>query len=217
MPPRTSFPTKSSRRNDATLVIAVGKDPVFRNLVGSVGRPRDCLTIPYYVNNESRVANRASPHWPVFRRCGEIPAADHPQAPSSAPTGSPAAPISTVREVFARPACHRSRQRFKPAATGRHQRPTVRTSILCPRHHLAMAAPRRASASTPATSSSRDRLRRLRRCRGSRSTRVVGESTPDTLRPPTRLPCSRPREVEALRCGRPADRPPADQLDEKGK
>jgi crotonobetainyl-CoA:carnitine CoA-transferase CaiB-like acyl-CoA transferase len=119
--------------NDGNLVIAVGNDGQFRNLVGVLGVP-EIADDPYYVNNEARVANRAPLIAGLSALVAKFSRADLLKRLERARV--PAGPINGVAEVFADPQVIDRGMRFNlPRPEGTNV-PTVRTPILMSETHL---------------------------------------------------------------------------------
>jgi crotonobetainyl-CoA:carnitine CoA-transferase CaiB-like acyl-CoA transferase len=126
---------------DGNLVIAVGNDGQFRNLVGVLG-VGDIADHPSFATNEARVANRTALIAGLSALVAKFPRADLLKRLERARV--PAGPINTVAEVFADPQIIDRGMRFNLPRVGGNDVPTVRTPILMSESHLAYhrASPR---------------------------------------------------------------------------
>jgi len=118
---------------DGNLVIAVGNDGQFRNLVGVLG-VGDIADHPSFATNEARVANRKALVAGLAALVAKFPRADLLKRLERARV--PAGPINRVAEVFADPQIIDRGMRFNLPLVGGDAVPTVRTPILMSDSHL---------------------------------------------------------------------------------
>ena len=112
---------------DSSLVIAVGNDGQFRNLVGVLAVP-DIADDPAFATNEARVANRAKLIAGLSALIAKFKRADLLKRLERARV--PAGPINNVAEVFADPQLIDRGMRLNLPRPGSDGVPTVRTPIL---------------------------------------------------------------------------------------
>ena len=112
---------------DSSLVIAVGNDGQFRNLVGVLAVP-DIADDPSFASNEARVANRAKLIAGLSALIAKFKRADLLKRLERARV--PAGPINNVAEVFADPQLIDRGMRLNLPRPGSDGVPTVRTPIL---------------------------------------------------------------------------------------
>ena len=112
---------------DSSLVIAVGNDGQFRNLVGVLAVP-DIADDPAFATNEARVANRAKLIAGLSALIAKFKRADLLKRLERARV--PAGPINNVAEVFADPQLIDRGMRLNLPRPGSDSVPTVRTPIL---------------------------------------------------------------------------------------
>jgi glutaryl-CoA transferase len=112
---------------DGNLVIAVGNDGQFRNLVGVLGVP-EIADDRSFATNEARVANRASLIAGLSALIAKFKRADLLKRLERARV--PAGPINNLAEVFADPQVIDRGMRLNLARPGSDGVPTVRTPIL---------------------------------------------------------------------------------------
>src|SRR5581483_5517278 len=112
---------------DGNLVIAVGNDGQFRNLVGVLG-VREIADDPSFATNEARVGNRAALVAGLSALIAKFKRADLLKRLERARV--PAGPINSVAEVFADPQVIDRGMRLNLPRPGSDSVPTVRTPIL---------------------------------------------------------------------------------------
>ena len=112
---------------DGNLVIAVGNDGQFRNLVGVLG-VREIAEDRSFATNEARVANRAALVAGLSALIAKFKRADLLKRLERARV--PAGPINNVAEVFADPQVIDRGMRLNLPRPGSDGVPTVRTPIL---------------------------------------------------------------------------------------
>ena len=118
---------------DSSLVIAVGNDGQFRNLVGVLAVP-DIADDPAFATNEARVANRAKLIAGLSALIAKFKRADLLKRLERARV--PAGPINNVAEVFADPQLIDRGMRLNLPRPGSDGVPTVRTPILMSESNL---------------------------------------------------------------------------------